>query len=135
MNAKAFFDTNVLLYFFSDEGRHTEVAEGLLVEGGVVSVQVLNELASTARRKLKMNWDEVRAARDKTLIFCPNPVFLTLDIHDSAVEIAARYGYHIYDSLILAAAIEANCTTVYTEDMQHGQTIGKLTIVNPFLAP
>jgi len=134
MSARVFFDTNVLLYLFRDAGRHTDVAENLLVEGGVVSVQVLNELVSVARGKFGMNWDEVRAALDKTLVFCPNPVPLTQEIHFSAVEIAARYGYRIYDSLILAAAIEANCATVYTEDMQHSQTIGKLTIVNPFLA-
>jgi predicted nucleic acid-binding protein len=135
MIRKAFFDTNILLYFFSDAGKRTEVAEDLLLQGGVVSIQVLNELVSVAHGKLKMNWDEVRAACDNTLIFCPNPVSLTGEIHHSAVEISARYGYHIYDSLILAAATRAGCTTVYTEDMQHGQTIGKLTIVNPFLVP
>jgi predicted nucleic acid-binding protein len=81
-----------------------------------------------------MNWGEVRAARDKTLFFCPNPVPLTEEIHRSAVELSAHYGYNIYDSLILAAAEQAGCTTLYTEDMQHGQEIGSLTIVNPFLA-
>jgi len=52
-----------------------------------------------------------------------------------AVDISARFGYRIYDSLILAAAQQAGCTTVYSEDMQHGQAIGSLTIVNPFLTP
>jgi predicted nucleic acid-binding protein len=135
MNARVFFDTNVLLYFFSESGHRTETAEGLLLEGGIVSVQVLNELVSVARGKLRMSWDEIRIARDKALIFCPNPVSLTEGIHRSAVEISARYGYRIYDSLILAAAMQAGCSTVYTEDMQHGQKVGKLTIVNPFLQP
>jgi predicted nucleic acid-binding protein len=134
MTANAFFDTNILLYFFSDAGQSTAVAERLLVQGGVVSVQVLNEFVSVAHGKLKMSWDEIRAAMDKTLVFCPNPIPLTQEIYFSAVEIAARYGYHIYDSLILAAAIKVNCATVYTEDVRHGQTIEKLTIVNPFLA-
>jgi predicted nucleic acid-binding protein len=134
MSTRDFFDTNVVVYFFSVEGRHTEVAEGLLVEGGVVSVQVLNELVSVAHGKLRMNWDEIRRACEKTLKFCPNPVPLTEEIHRSAVEISARYGYPIYDSLILAAAMQAGCTRVYSQDMQNGQTIGKLTIVNPFLA-
>jgi predicted nucleic acid-binding protein len=133
MTAKVFFDTNILIYFFSEEGFYTEVAEGLLVQGGVVSVQVLNELVSTARRKLRMNWDEISIAQNKTLAFCPNPVPLTEEIHRSAVDLSRQYGFHIYDSTILAAAMQAGCTTVYSEDMQHGQTIGKLTIVNPFL--
>jgi predicted nucleic acid-binding protein len=134
MTPKVFFDTNIILYFFGDEGYRTEAAERLLVEGGVVSIQVLNELVSVAHGKLRMNWDQVCAARDKTLFFCPNPVPLTEETHRSAVELSSRYGFRIYDSLILAAATQAGCTTVYSEDMQHGQTIGKLTIVNPFLA-
>ena len=135
MTPRVFFDTNVLLYFFSEEGYRTEVAERLLVQGGVVSVQVLNELVSAARKKLKMNWDEVRVARDKTLFFCPNPLPLTEETHRSAVDISIRFGYRIYDSLILAAAQQAGCTNVYSEDMQHCQAIGSLTIVNPFLTP
>ena len=129
---RAFFDTNVILYFFGEAGQNTRVAERLLQEGGVVSVQVLNEFLSVAVRKLKMNWSRARSARDETLFFCPNPVPLTLQTHRSATEIVARYGYNIYDAMILAAAMQAGCTTVYTEDMQHGQTVGTLKIENPF---
>jgi predicted nucleic acid-binding protein len=135
MTARVFFDTNVLVYFFSEAGLHTETAESLLVEGGVVSVQVLNELVSVARGKLGMSWNEVRAARDKILVFCPSPVSLTEELHRSAVELSARYGYRIYDSLVLTAAMQAGCTTVYSEDMQHGQVVDGVRIVNPFLAP
>jgi predicted nucleic acid-binding protein len=135
MTERVFFDTNVLVYFFSEAGLHTEIAESLLVEGGVVSVQVLNELVSVARGKLGMSWNEVRSARDKTLVFCPSPVSLTEELHRTAVELSARYGYRIYDSLVLAAAMQAGCTTVYSEDMQHGQLIDGVRIENPFLAP
>lgn len=133
MSTGIFFDTNILLYFFSEAGFRTEVAEALLVQGGVISVQVLNELVSVAHGKLKMNWDEVRAVCDKALIFCPGPVSLTEETHRSAVEVSARYGYRIYDSLILAAAKQAGCTTLYTEDMQHGQIVDGVRIMNPFL--
>jgi predicted nucleic acid-binding protein len=135
MTARVFFDTNVLLYFATDAGRRTALAEQLIIEGGVISVQVLNELVSIARGKLKMSWDEVRAVRDKTLVFCPNPVSLTEEIHRSAVEISARYGFHIYDALILAAAIEAGCSKLLTEDLQHGQMVEGVRIENPFLYP
>lgn len=133
MTRRVFLDTNVVLYFVSEAGARTAIAEQLLMQGGVVSVQVLNELVSAARGKLNMSWDEVRVAREKTLIFCPDPVSLTEDLHRSAVEISARYGFHIYDSLILAAAMEAGCTTLLTEDMQDGQVVDGVRIENPFL--
>jgi predicted nucleic acid-binding protein len=133
MSNRVFFDTNVLIYFFGEAGRRTPIAERLVWRGGVISIQVLNELASVAHGKLGMSWDEVRSARDKALIFCPDPVPLTLRTHLSAVEISSRYGYAIYDGLILASALEAGCATLYTEDMQHGQIIGGLRIENPFL--
>jgi predicted nucleic acid-binding protein len=128
-----FFDTNVLVYFFSESGRRTQVAEQLLAQGGIVSVQVLNELVAVARGKLKVGWDEARAWVEEALIFCPNPRPLTLETHQSALRICARYGYGIYDGLILAAAIEAKCTKFYSEDMQHGHVIEGLRIENPFL--
>jgi hypothetical protein len=60
------------------------------------------------------------------------PTHLSIQTHKAALEIAAQYGYHIYDALILAAALDADCDTLYSEDMQSGQTIGALTIRNPF---
>jgi predicted nucleic acid-binding protein len=127
MSAAVFFDTNILLYLFMEDGRRTPVAEELIV-------QVLNELVSVARGKLKMSWEQVRIIRDKTLILLPNLLPLTEETHRLAVDLSRRHGFNIYDSLIVAAATQAGCTTLYTEDMQHGLTIGKLTIVNPFLA-
>ena len=134
MSAEVFFDTNILLYLFMEDGYRTQVAEELVLQGGVVSVQVLNELVSVARGKLKMSWENVCANRDKALILLPDPIPLTEETHRFAVDISRLHGFNIYDSLILAAAMQAGCTTLYTEDMQHGQTIGKLTIMNPFLA-
>jgi predicted nucleic acid-binding protein len=64
---------------------------------------------------------------------CGHAIPLTVETHDAAVDLSRSYGFNIYDSLILAAAEQAGCSTVYSEDMQHGQRIGQLTIVNPFL--
>jgi predicted nucleic acid-binding protein len=133
MNAKVFIDTNVLVYFFAEAGYRTQLAEQLLSQGGVISVQVLNEAVSVARRKLKMSWDEVCAVRDDALVFCPEPAPLTLQTHQAATAISARYGYPIYDGLIVASALETGCSTLYTEDLQHGQVIEAVRIVNPFL--
>ena len=132
MNDKPFFDTNVILYAFSQDHKRGQMAETLLAAGGTLSVQVLNEFVGVARRKLDKSWEEVRRALDILRVFCPEPVPLTVPIHERAVHIAERYGYSIFDSLIIAAALHANASTLYTEDMQDGQEIDGVTIRNPF---
>lgn len=127
-----FFDSCVLIYALSEDDPRADIAEQLLVSGGVISVQVLNELAAVARRKLNMPWAEIRQALDDIRTLCEPPVPLSLETHASAVGIAERYGYQIYDALIVAAAMEARCHVLYSEDMQDGQVIGSLTIRNPF---
>jgi predicted nucleic acid-binding protein len=128
--SKPFLDTNVLLYLLSSDAK-ADKAEALLAGGGTISVQVLNEFASTASRKLKMTWPEIREILATVRAICA-VVPVTVDTHDKGLAIAERYGVSFYDSLILAAAREAGCRVVYSEDMQHGQTIGDVTIRNPF---
>lgn len=139
MNDKIFLDTNVLVYAFgakksSVQDPRIAIAEQAVMLGGAVSVQVLNEFVQVCRRKAKLSWSQILGSLEVIKDLCGKTIPLTIETHEAAVEISQRYGFHIYDSLILAAAIQAGCTTVYTEDMQHGQTIGKLTIENPFLA-
>ncbi len=135
MSDKVFFDTNVLLYTIGQHDARTPTAEALLAAGGVVSVQVLNELASVARRKLHMSWPEITEALDAIRILCPSPIPITVEMHDAALRLAGQYGFHIYDALIVAAALDAECATLCTEDLQSGQVIdGRLTIQNPFKA-
>ena len=132
MTGRAFFDTNVLIYSLGKDSRARR-AEQLLSQGGVVSVQILNEFSDVARRKIRMSWEEVREALRVIQVFCPDPVPITMDTHEHALIIAERHQIRIYDALILASALETNCTTLYTEDLQDGQVIQKqLTIRNPF---
>ena len=135
MNDKAFFDTNVLVYIVGQKDERTAPAEALVAGGGVVSVQVLNELVSVSRRKLGMSWEEVGEALAAIRTLCPSPVLLTIETHEAALRIAAQYGHHIDDALVAAAALEAECSTLYSEDLQDGQVIdGRLTARNPFIA-
>jgi predicted nucleic acid-binding protein len=135
MNDRAFFDTNVLVYAIGQNDARTPAAEALLSSGGVVSVHVLNELVSVARRKLGMSWDEVTEALAAIRTLCPSPVPITIETHEAALRIAVEYGYHIYGALVAAAALQANCTTLYSEDLQDGQVIdGRITVRNPFTA-
>jgi len=132
MSAKVFFDTTVLIYAFAQDDRRTTIAEQLLEVGGAISVHVLNEFVAVARRKLGMSWKELIEAVTAIRSLCLPLVAITVEIHDEALRIAQRYGYHIYDSLVLAAAMQAGCNVLYSEDMQDGQKIGSVTIKNPF---
>ena len=133
MSGKVFLDTNVLLYAIGQHEHRTPKAEALVEHGGIISVQVLNELAAVAHRKLKMSWPDVTDALGAIRTLCPSVVPITVDTHDSALRLSAQHGFHIYDALVIAAALEANCDTLYSEDMQSGQVIaGRLTIRNPF---
>jgi predicted nucleic acid-binding protein len=133
MNDRAFFDTNVFVYSLIQDDPRSDEAEKLIAEGGTVSVQVLNEFAAVVRRKIKMPWDEVRFAIENIKSLCPSPLPITVQTHQEALAIAEKYGYRIYDALVVASALEARCTILYSEDMQDGQAIeGRLTIRNPF---
>ena len=131
---RAFFDTNVLIYAFAKDDRRTKIAEALLAGGGVLGVQTLNEFVAVAVRKLGMSWEEVLEALSAIRVLFPSPVPLTVQTHDRALGIAGRYGYHIYDSLVIAAALEAHCNTLLSEDMNDGQTVEGLTIRDPYRA-
>jgi predicted nucleic acid-binding protein len=134
MSDRAFFDTNVLVYIVGQKDERTAKAEALVANGGVVSVQVLNELASVSHRKLGMSWEEIGGALAAIRDLCPSPIPLSLDTHGAGLRIAAKYGFHFYDALIAAAALEAQCTTLYSEDFQDGQLLeGRLTVRNPFV--
>jgi predicted nucleic acid-binding protein len=133
MSDRAFFDTNVFVYAIIQDDPRSNQAEELIAEGGSVSVQVLSEFAAVARRKTRMPWVEIRRALDGIKALCPDPLPITLDTHREALAIAERYGYRIYDALIVASALEARCSILYSEDIQDGQVIDeRLTIRNPF---
>lgn len=132
MSREGFFDTNILVYAHTTGDSRTEIARALLLDGGVIGVQSLNEFASVARAKLAFPWPRIQAAIDNILVLCPNPRPLTVNIHLRALEISGKCGFSIWDGLIIAAAIEAKCSTLLTEDMQHGQMIEGLRIENPF---
>lgn len=130
--AENFFDTNLVLYLLSQDATKADRAEELMASGGTISVQVLNEFVAVTARKLHMPWAEIREALAQIRAVCAiEPI--TTETHERALQIAERYGYSIYDALIMAAALLSGCKTLHSEDMQHGQVIEQqLTIRNPF---
>ena len=128
----SFFDTNVLLYLLSDDAAKADRAEALLRERIVISVQVLNEFANVARRKLRLEWSAVSQALLDIRRFAEvRP--LTLETHERGIVLAKRYQLSVYDAMIAAAALDAGCETLASEDFSAGQRLERrLTVCNPF---
>jgi predicted nucleic acid-binding protein len=129
--AEAFFDSNVLIYLLSDDQAKASWAEELLGRGGTISVQVLNEITNVARRKCTMPWPEIRELLATVRALCA-VVPVSEATHELGLAVAERYGFSIYDGLIIAAASLAGCSLLYSEDLQDGQTVHDVTILNPF---
>ena len=127
-----FVDTNVLLYLLSGDQTKADRAEALLAARVVISVQVLNEFANVARRKMALEWPVVEQALVDLRRFADVRA-LTLATHEAGVALARRYQLSVYDAMIAAAALEAGCTTLLSEDFSAGQRVGgRLTVRNPF---
>ena len=136
MSAKArvFIDTNVLVYLLSPDERKAGIAAELLTAPRttrLISTQVLGEFVQTVRRKIGLDWSEVRNYVDVLQESCFVAPIGSEDL-DLAFAIAESRGFQWYDSLIVAAAIRADAQVLYTEDLQDRQRIDALTIINPF---
>lgn len=126
-----FFDTNIILYLL-DDGPKAERAEALIAKQGMVSVQVLNEALVNCLRKAGMSWQEAGQFLDGIRLLCA-VVDLTPETHEIGRALGERYGFSVYDAMIVAAALQNGCTTLYSEDMHDGLRVeDQLTIVNPF---
>ena len=134
-----FFDTNIFIYSQdeTDAGKH-ETAERLIREGsetqrGVISYQVVQETLNVLTHKLSGRYPP-EAARQflKTVLVPLWRVYPSPMLYERALDVQQRYRFSFYDSLIVAAALEAGCTRLLTEDLQHGQRIEGLTVEDPF---
>ncbi len=132
MANRFFIDSNILLYTVGPDARKAERANKLLDERPIISVQVLNEFVNVGRKKLKLDWPRIETGLAHALAYCeilPN----LLEVHTRAVELARLNKVGIYDANIIAAAELGGCNILYTEDLNNGQRIGRVTINNPFL--
>ena len=135
MNDKVFLDTNILVYAYSNtEPDKQATARKVIAEyDSYISTQVLQELTNTLTKKFHNSWHE---AQHVILESCNNNL-LHINQRETVIDacnIAQKYNYSFYDSLIIAAAIECNCSILYSEDLHEGQLIeSKLKIVNPFV--
>jgi predicted nucleic acid-binding protein len=129
-----FLDTNVLVYALAGDPLLADRSVAILLAGGTVSVQVLNECANTLRRKFSFDWPDLMEASRRVRELC-RVVPLTEETHVRGLTLAERYLLSVYDGTIVAAALLAGCRTLYSEDMHDGLVIDGLTIRNPYAAP
>jgi predicted nucleic acid-binding protein len=131
---KVFFDTNILLYLLSGDTGKADRAEAIMQIGGLISVQVLNEVTNVGRRKLSMSWSEL----DEFLSLIQSVLTvesLTLDTYNRGRYVAEQYGLSVYDSMIVATALIGECSILYSEDMYNGLLVDdQLHICNPFVS-
>jgi predicted nucleic acid-binding protein len=128
----AFLDTNILVYA-QQTGPKAVISRDLIAQGGTINVQVLNELTNVLRKKGNRSWRDIELVLDDVDNALDPALPLTAATTRAALALARDHGFAYYDALIVAAAIEAGCDTLYSEDLQHGRNIGGLTIINPFL--
>lgn len=137
MSVESFFDTNILVYLFDEvdddkrERAERLIEQALESESGCISYQVVQEAINVITRKLDATPEKARQLLSHVLtpLWRVNP---TPTLYERGLDLQTRYGFNFYDCLIVAAALEAGCKTLYSEDLQHGQQIDGLTITNPF---
>lgn len=140
MSDKYFLDTNVLIYTFDDgnpgkRDRARALVSGALAEArGVISYQVVQEFLNAALRKFAKPLTPADAERYLTVVLEPLcAVFGGVELFHQAIDISDRWKYSFYDALVIAAAMKAGCSILYSEDLQHGHKIGDLRILDPFV--
>lgn len=139
MSVDCFLDTNVFIYQLEGlDARKSEIAEDLIQRGiadgtACISYQIVQECLNVISRKAQVTLaaDEIRNYLGGVLAPLIR-VQSSLLLHHAALDIHFRHRFGFHDALVIGAALEAGCTRLYSEDMQHGQQIQKLTIEDPF---
>ena len=141
MSGKAFLDTNVFIYSFDkiDKDKASVAVElirdAARRETGVISFQVIQEFFNVALKRAQPAFSPHEAIRYLMTVLRPLlSVESSLALYSTGLEIQSRWQLSWYDSLIVAAASQAGCSVIYTEDLQHGAKINGIRIENPFRA-
>jgi predicted nucleic acid-binding protein len=140
MKDKYFLDTNIIIYSFDQVNtlKHRKanqlIKTALIENEGCISYQVIQEFLNVATTKFATPLSALDCQRYLYSVLQPLcQIFASIDLYHNALDVMQRWQYSFYDSLILAAAIQADCRILYSEDLHHKQSIKSLTILNPFL--
>jgi predicted nucleic acid-binding protein len=130
---RSFIDSNIVLYLFDEDDRKRTIASEILLTQPCISAQVLTETANVCKRQFKFTKEQVLKLwldliTDCQLVSTDDNTFI------KGVNLTKQYDFQVFDALIVASALQAKCTILYSEDMQHKMIIEKsLTIINPFI--
>ncbi|MDP1932967.1 MAG: PIN domain-containing protein [Gammaproteobacteria bacterium] len=132
IDTRIFLDSNILLYLQSADAHKANLAEDIARRGGMISVQVLNEVAHVMLYKFRRPWAEINEVLSLLRALFPVQP-LTLAGHQQGLRVAERYGLSLYDAMIVASALQAECEILYSGDMHSGLLIeNRLLVQNPF---
>ena len=131
--SNVFINSNIILYLLDTDLHKQKIAGEILLSNPTISSQVLTEVANVCKRKFKYSKEEVLRLWTDLLSDCQQVPTNASTFH-KAIQLVNRYKFQLFDAIIVASALEANCTTLYSEDMQHQMVVeNQLTIINPFL--
>jgi len=141
MNDRYFIDTNIFVYAFdSGNAEKQEIANELIKNAlksnaGCISYQVIQEFINVSTRKFVVPLSIQDCEKYMNSVLSPLcDVFVSIELYSQALDVMDRWKFSFYDSLIVAAALQSDCSILYSEDLQHGQKIEHLTVKNPFLS-
>lgn len=130
--AKAFLDSNILIYALG-EGPKADLAQSLMQDPFVLSVQALNECVHVCRRKLGLDWPDIQLATEQFQTLAERVLSIEPSDTSEAMRLAMLHRIGFYDALMLAVALRSGCDRFYSEDLQHGwQVAGRMTVIDPF---
>jgi predicted nucleic acid-binding protein len=139
MHAKYFIDTNVFVYSFDDRQPQKKekalalIREALRTSMGMISTQVIQEFLNVATQKFAVPMKIEGAKEYLRLVLNPLcQVYPNMALYESCLELQEETKYSFYDAMILAAAVQGGCASLYSEDLQDGQEIRGVTVANPF---
>jgi len=141
MNGSYFLDTNILVYTFDQTQLDKQgiaknlVRDALNHRSGCISSQVIQEFVNVALRKFTTPLAIADCQNYLSHVLEPLcEVFSSTALFHRSLEIASRWQFSFYDSMIVAAALAVESSILYSEDLQHDQKIDDMTIINPFLS-
>jgi predicted nucleic acid-binding protein len=134
MKIKIALDTNVLVYLYDDDNEDKrKICELLIVDKPTISSQVISDFLNVTKRILKLPKIEILEKANKIFGKC-EIIPMNQQTLEKALFLINRYDFQLFDSLIVASSLQAGCTVLYSEDMQHNLLVeNQLRIINPFI--
>ena len=134
MTTKIALDTNILIYLYDDlDERKRNISESLILDRPIIGSQVISEFLNVTKRLLKLPKNELMDKANKLLSICEIVSMNQMTI-TKAKDLIIKYDFQLFDSLIVASALQANCTILYSEDLHHNLLVeNQLRIINPFI--